>query len=214
MTQRCTTPSCNLASWKVSTLEPVGRGEGRREGRGLRLRGEVLAGVDEEVLLKTVLLVVQLPVAAPPGEQVRVGAALDDLAALDHQDLIRAADGRQAMRDDEGGTASPRVAEPVLSNRTSAGSATPLCRRYSVSGMVPRSRPSTRIRPDSGRLNASTRLIRVLFPAPDEPTSAVVEPRGARNDTRFRTSTPGTYSKLTFSKTTSPITSPTGARSQ
>src|SRR5438876_1462456 len=117
MTPRSTTPSCNLASWNVSTLEPVGRGEGRREGRGLRLRGEVLAGVDEEVLLKTVLLVVQLPVAAPPGEQLRVGAALDDLAALDHQDLIRAADGRQAMRDDEGGTASPQVAEPVLDRR-------------------------------------------------------------------------------------------------
>src|SRR5438552_11936644 len=114
MTPRSTTPSCNLASWNVSTLQPVGRGQGRREGRGLRLRGEVLAGVDEEVLLKTVLLVVQLPVAAPPGEQLRVGAALDDLAALDHQDLIRAADGRQAMRDDEGGTASPQVAEPVL----------------------------------------------------------------------------------------------------
>src|SRR2546427_17296 len=52
----------------------------------------------------------------------------------------------------------------------------------------------------------------VLFPAPDEPTSAVVEPAGAWNETRFRTSVPATYSKLTFSNTTSHSTSASGAR--
>src|SRR6266487_3049944 len=87
-----------MTSWNVATLQPVGRGQGRRERRRLRLRGEVLAGVDEEVLLKTILLVVQVPVAAPPGEQLRVGAALDDLAALDHQDLISASGSRSAGR--------------------------------------------------------------------------------------------------------------------
>src|SRR5439155_19969676 len=49
-----------VASWNESTLEPVGRGQGRggRERRRLGLRGEVLAGVDEEVLLEPVLFVV------------------------------------------------------------------------------------------------------------------------------------------------------------
>ena len=42
-----------------------------------------------------------------------------------------------------------------------------------------RSRPSTRIRPFVGRLNAITRLISVLLPDPDDPTSAVVLPAGA-----------------------------------
>src|SRR5256885_12785902 len=50
---------------------------------------------------------------------------------------------------------------------------------------VAKSRPSTTIRPALGRLNASTRPISVLFPAPDDPTSAVVEPGGAWNDTRL-----------------------------
>jgi len=44
------------------------------------------------------------------------------------------------------------------------------------------------------------------LPAPEEPTSAVVEPAGAWKDTRFRTSLPGVYSKLTFSKAMSPRT--------
>jgi len=52
----------------------------------------------------------------------------------------------------------------------------------------------------------------VLFPAPEEPTSAVVEPAGAWKDTRFRTSLPGVYSKLTFSKAMSPRTPSSAAR--
>ena len=43
-----------------------------------------------------------------------------------------------------------------------------------------RSRPSIRMRPHFGRLNAMTRLMSVLFPDPLEPTSAVVVPAGAR----------------------------------
>jgi hypothetical protein len=38
-----------------------------------------------------------------------VGAALDDLAAFEHQDLIGAADRGESVRDDEGGAA---VAQP------------------------------------------------------------------------------------------------------
>src|SRR5947208_1389389 len=68
------------------------------------------------------------------------------------------------------------------------------------------------MRPAFGRLKVSTRLISVLLPAPEEPTRAVVEPAAARNEMRFRTSAPGTYSKLTFSKAMSPATSASGAR--
>ena len=61
--------------------------------------------------------------------------------------------------------------------------------------IVVRSWPSTSTRPVSGRLNVITRLISVLLPDPLDPTSAVVEPAGAWNDTCFSTGTPGLYSK-------------------
>ena len=47
-----------------------------------------------------------------------------------------------------------------------------------AAGASARSRPSTRIRPLSGRLNAMTRLMSVLLPEPLDPTSAVVVPAG------------------------------------
>ena len=62
-----------------------------------------------------------------------------------------------------------------------------------------RSWPSTSTRPEVGRLKAITRLISVLLPDPLDPTSAVVEPAGAWNETCFSTGTPGLYSKLTSS---------------
>src|SRR5439155_26207128 len=43
-------------------------------------------------------------------EQLPLGAALDDLSVLDDEDLVRAADGRQAVRDDDRGAA---VEQPV-----------------------------------------------------------------------------------------------------
>ena len=42
-----------------------------------------------------------------------------------------------------------------------------------------------------------TRLMSVLLPDPDDPTSAVVVPAGARKDTCFSTGTPGLYSNQT-----------------
>src|SRR2546429_4651463 len=63
------------------------------------------------------------------------------------------------------------------------------------------------MRPVLGRLKVSTRLMSVLFPAPEEPTRAVVEPAGAWNDTCLSTSRSATYWKLTSSKRTSPTTS-------
>ena len=66
--------------------------------------------------------------------------------------------------------------------------------------------------PDCGRLNAITRLMSVLFPDPLDPTSAVVVPAGAWNDTPLSTSTPSTYEKRTASNSTSPRTVPIGSR--
>ena len=76
-----------------------------------------------------------------------------------------------------------------------------------------RSRPSTRIVPLLGRLNVITRLMSVLLPDPLDPTSAVVDPAGAVNDTFFRTGTPGLYSKLTPSNAMAPSTSAIAALS-
>src|SRR5688572_1900370 len=59
------------------------RSHPRRRGRGLfRLGREVLAGVDEPVGLEPVLLVVELPVPAVERQQLRMRAALHDLAGL------------------------------------------------------------------------------------------------------------------------------------
>ena len=50
---------------------------------------------------RLVLLVVERAVAAAEREELLVRAALDDLAVLEDEDLIGAADRRQAVRDDE-----------------------------------------------------------------------------------------------------------------
>ena len=67
------------------------------------------------------------------------------------------------------------------------------------------------MRPCCGRAKAITSEMSVLLPEPLEPTSAVVVPAGASNDTPFNTGTPGSYSNHTFSKRTSPRTTGTGA---
>src|SRR5260221_2834208 len=82
-------------------------------GRG-QLGGEVLARVDEPVELEAVLLVVELAIAPVPGQQLLVGAALDDLAAFEHQDLVGAADGREPVRDHERRAPPPQRAQTVL----------------------------------------------------------------------------------------------------
>ena len=70
----------------------------------------------------------------------------------------------------------------VPSNRNVSCSTTPRNSRKSRSLMVARSWPSTSTRPETGRLKAITRLMSVLLPEPLDPTSAVVDPAGARND--------------------------------
>ena len=70
----------------------------RHAGRR-RLGREVFAGVDEAIALDVVLLVVALTVSSTLVEQLLVRAALHDLAALEHQNLIgaRIVDNRWAM---------------------------------------------------------------------------------------------------------------------
>src|SRR5262249_60874978 len=91
--------------------------DARRRDDLLGLRREVLAGVDEAILLEPVLLVVQLAVSAVDGEQFLMRAALDDLAVLEHQDLVGAADGREPVGDDEGGAAGAQRLQAILNHR-------------------------------------------------------------------------------------------------
>src|SRR6185503_15772452 len=78
-----------------------------------RLR-QLLARVHEALVLEGVLAVVELAVAAAAREQLGVGAALDDAPALEHEDLVGRADGREAVRDHEGRAAAPQARERVL----------------------------------------------------------------------------------------------------
>jgi len=100
----------------------------------------------------------------------------------------------------------------VPSNRKFSWSTTPRFARKSRSRVSSRFWPSTSTLPPRGRLKAITRLISVLFPDPLEPTSAVVEPAGAWNDTSRSTGTPGVYSNPTPSNVTSPRSASRGRR--
>jgi hypothetical protein len=57
---------------------------------------------------------VQLAVAPVQREQLRVRAAFDDLPRFEHQDLVSAADGGQAVCDHERGAARPQAPKAVL----------------------------------------------------------------------------------------------------
>src|SRR5450830_219600 len=81
--------------------ERVVRSQRRGNLRFVLRRREVLARVDELVGFEVVLLVVERAVAAAQRDELRVRAPLDDLAVLEDQDLVRAADRRQPVRDDE-----------------------------------------------------------------------------------------------------------------
>ncbi len=59
-------------------------------------------------------------------------------------------------------------------------------------------------------MKAATRLIKVLLPAPLEPTSAVVVPTGASNEMWRRTGTPGVYANETSSNRMWPSRRSTG----
>src|SRR6202008_4199094 len=73
----------------------------RRHCFRLRHGQEIFAGVDEAVGFEVELFVVELFVAAVLGEELGVGAAFDDLAFFDDEDLVGAADRGEAVGDDE-----------------------------------------------------------------------------------------------------------------
>ena len=79
-------------------------------------------------------------------------------------------------------------------------------------GTVVMSRPSTRIRPLPGRVERHHQADPACsFRSPLDPTSAVVVPAGAvKPDAPSARGRLGLYSKLTFSKTTSPSIVPSG----
>src|SRR6185503_4201467 len=71
---------------------------------------KILSRVDEYVALDAILTVVQLAIAFAETHELLVRSALDDLAGFEHEDLIRAFDGREAVRDDERGAAASEAA--------------------------------------------------------------------------------------------------------
>src|SRR5690349_20406365 len=100
--------NCGINSWLFYS-EGAWRPSRGHNGLG-RLWREILTGVDEPVVLEVVLLVVQLLVPPIQTDELRVGAPLDDLAVLEHEDLIRAPNRREPVRDDEGRAALPERA--------------------------------------------------------------------------------------------------------
>src|SRR6266545_4047208 len=86
----------------------------RRGDRLFRLRREILARIDEAILLELVLLVVQLAIPAVHREQLVVRPAFDDFAVLEDENLVGAADGREPVRDDERRASMAQRPEAVL----------------------------------------------------------------------------------------------------
>src|SRR5688572_17451760 len=60
---------------------------------------------------------VEVAIAAAEGQQVAVPAALDELAAVEDEDLVGAGDRRQTVRDDEGRAPAAQRLEAVLDQR-------------------------------------------------------------------------------------------------
>src|SRR5436189_3311693 len=60
------------------------------------------------------LKVVQFPIDTAPRQQLFVFSRLDDLAAIEDDDLVRAADRRETMCDDERRAAAHQVVERLL----------------------------------------------------------------------------------------------------
>src|SRR5262249_23127623 len=84
---------------------------------GARDRGETLPGFGKRVFPRAILLLIQLPVPAADRQQLAMRAALDDLAILQHQDLIGAFDRRQPVRDDERRAAAAQRTQAVADHR-------------------------------------------------------------------------------------------------
>jgi hypothetical protein len=79
------------------------------------------AGGEEEVGFQAVLAGVEVVVAAAELVEGLVGSSFDDVALLDDEDLVGAANGGEAVGDDEGGPALHEVAEAVLDHGLGLG---------------------------------------------------------------------------------------------
>src|SRR5690349_7197557 len=64
---------------------------------------------------------VEIPIPSVLSVECIVSAALQDTSVFDDQNLIRAADGRKAVRDDERGAAFHQIPEPFLNQRLRFG---------------------------------------------------------------------------------------------
>src|SRR5262245_55124466 len=100
------TPASQQPRPAASSQQPerLQRPVGSNRHRDLRLRKvrrEILSLVDEAIRFETVLLVVERSIAAAKREQLGMGAALDDFAVFEHEDLIGAPDRGQPMGDHE-----------------------------------------------------------------------------------------------------------------
>src|ERR1019366_4745685 len=111
--------SVNAISRDYRSLAKQRRGIGisgnsvRQHGSGLFGR-VTFARRQEEVLLDAMLLGVQLVVAATELIKRLVVAVLDDSPLLDHQDLVRTANGGEPMRDDKRGAPVHQIGESFL----------------------------------------------------------------------------------------------------
>ena len=79
------------------------------------------ANIQRSLLHRLELAVVELGVKAVSGQKLVVGALLDDLAVLHHQDDVRLADGGQPVGHDEAGAALHHLGEGFLDAHFGAG---------------------------------------------------------------------------------------------
>src|SRR3954471_11966446 len=103
-------PSCRAAA--PVTGPPWSRSSGRRD-RFLEY-GVVHHAAFGDAALLGELGAVEVAVEAAGLEQLEVGATLEDPAAVDHEDLVGAADGRQPVGDDQRGAPRQRRVEGAL----------------------------------------------------------------------------------------------------
>src|ERR1700692_3045628 len=67
------------------------------------------------------LLLVDLGVRAPAAKELRVGALLEELPAVDHEDHVRGEDGGEPVRDGDGGAPGEQWLEGGLDQALAGG---------------------------------------------------------------------------------------------
>src|SRR5579863_6995810 len=75
--------------------------------------GIAFPGSEEKILFDSMLACVEIVIAAAGGVELGMSAAFDDSPLLHHHDLIGAADGGQAVRNDERGASLHEISESL-----------------------------------------------------------------------------------------------------